>query len=38
LKHDPYELKNIVHDKRAAASLINMQNELRKLLVETDGK
>lgn len=38
LKNDPYELKNIVHDKAAAAALLKMQNELRRLLVQTSGK
>jgi N-acetylglucosamine-6-sulfatase len=38
LKNDPYELKNIIHDKAAADALSKMQNALRKLLVETGGK
>src|SRR5215212_2832790 len=37
LKHDPYELKNFVHDKAAADAHSKMQNELRRLLVETGG-
>jgi N-acetylglucosamine-6-sulfatase len=35
---DPYELKNIAHDKASADALLRMQNKLRKLLVETSGK
>src|SRR4029079_19214616 len=35
---DPYELKNIAHDKVSADALSRMQNKLRKLLVETNGK
>jgi N-acetylglucosamine-6-sulfatase len=35
---DPYELKNVVHDKAAADALLQMQIKLRKLLVETNRK
>jgi N-acetylglucosamine-6-sulfatase len=35
---DPYEMKNIAHDKASADALLRMQNKLRKLLVETNGK
>ena len=38
LTTDPYELKNIVHEKAAANGLLQMQSELRKLLVEISGK
>jgi N-acetylglucosamine-6-sulfatase len=38
LKKDPYELKNIIHDKGAADTLLKMQDELRQQLVEKGSK
>jgi arylsulfatase A-like enzyme len=35
---DPYELKNLAHEAAATDALMQMQNKLRKLLVETSGK
>ncbi len=38
LQNDPYELKNMIHERAAAAPLSKMQSELQRLLAQTGGK
>jgi arylsulfatase A-like enzyme len=37
LEHDPYELKNIIHNADAAKPLAKMQLELKRLLTQTEN-